>query len=95
MDVFHGNWRAPKASRPIIIVDATEDAMKQLLAAFGIPSLDFAIGEPGHEEVVMHLSTSGSFPFPRVVAAETRVSVRAADLAGHDVQVRVSWSDAI
>ena len=47
MDVFHGNWRAPKASRPIIIVDATEDAMKQLLAAFGLPSLDFAIGEPG------------------------------------------------
>ena len=95
MDVFHGDWRAPKASRPIITVVATEDAMKQLLAAFGIPSLDFAIGEPGQEEVMIQVSTTGSFPFPRVVAAGTRVSVRAADLAGHDVQVRVSWSDAI
>ena len=63
MDVFHGNWRAPKASRPIITVEATEDAMKQLLAAFGIPSLDFAIGEPGQEEVMMQVSTTGSFPF--------------------------------
>jgi hypothetical protein len=95
MDVFHGNWRAPKASRPIISVDATEDALKQLLAAFGIPALDFAIGESGQEEVMMQVSTIGSFPFPRVVAAGTRVSVRAADLASHDVQVRVSWSDAI
>ena len=95
MDVFHGNWRAPKASRPIIIVDATEDAMKQLLAAFGLLSLDFAIGEPGQEEVVMQISTTGSFPFPRVVATGTRLSMRAADLAGRDVQVRVSWSDAI
>jgi hypothetical protein len=92
---FHGNWRAPKASRPIIAVEATEDAMKQLLAAFGMPSLDFAIGEPGQEEVMMQVSTTGSLPFPRVVAAGTRVSVRAPDLAGHDVQVRVSWSDAI
>ena len=49
MDVFHGNWRAPKASRPIITVDATEDAMKQLLAAFGIPSLDFAVSYAFHE----------------------------------------------
>src|SRR5437899_232229 len=73
MDVVHGNWRAPKASRPIITVDATEDAMKQLLAALGIPSLDFAIGEPGQEEVMMQVSTTGSFPFPRVVAAGTRV----------------------
>ena len=95
MDVFHGDWRAPKASRPIITVVATEDAMKQLLAAFGIPSLDFASGEPGQEEVMLQVSTAGSFPFPRVVLAGTRVSVRAADLAGHDVQVRVSWSDAI
>jgi hypothetical protein len=95
MDVFHGNWRAPKASRPIISVDATEDALKQLLAAFGIPALDFAIGEPGQEEVMMQVSTIGSFPFPRVVTAGTRVSVGAADLVGHDVQVRVSWSDAI
>ena len=95
MDVFHGNWCAPKASRPIITVEATEGAMKQLLAAFGIPSLDFAIGEPGQEEVMLQVSTAGSFPFPRVVAAGTRVSVRAADLTGHDVQVRVSWSDAI
>ena len=95
MDVFHGDWRAPKASRPIITIDATEDAMQQLLAAFGIPSLDFAIGEPGQEEVMIRVSTAGSFPFPRVVVAGTRVSVRAADLAGHEVQVRVSWSDAI
>jgi len=95
MDVFHGNWRAPKASRPIIIVDATEDAMKQLLAAFGLSSLDFAIGEPGQEVVMIQVSTAGSFPFPRVVVPGTRVSVRAADLAGHDVHIRVSWSDAI
>ena len=67
MDDFHGNWRAPKASRPIITVEATEDAMKQLLAAFGIPSLDFAIGEPGQEEVMMQVSTTGSFPFPCVL----------------------------
>src|SRR3989442_7308179 len=67
----------------------------RLLAAFGIPSLDFALGEPGQEEVMLQVSTAGSFPFPRIVAAGTRVSVRAADLAGHDVQVRVSWSDAI
>jgi hypothetical protein len=95
MDVFHGDWRAPKASRPIVTVEATEDAMRQLLAAFGIPSLDFAIGERGQEEVMIKVSTAGSFPFPRVVVAGARVSVRAADLAGHDVQVRVSWSDAI
>jgi len=95
MDVFHGDWRAPKASRPIVTVDATEDAMKQLLAAFGIPSLDFAIGEPGQEVVMIQVSTAGSFPFPRVVVPGTRVSVRAADLASHDVQVRVSWSDAL
>jgi hypothetical protein len=95
MDIFHGDWRAPKASRPIITVDATEDAMQQLLAAFGIPSLDFAIGEPEQEEVMIRVSTAGSFPFPQVVVAGTRVSVRAADLAGHDVQVRVSGSDAI
>jgi hypothetical protein len=95
MDVFHGNWRAPKASRPIITVEATEDAMTQLLAVFGTPSLDFAIGEPGQEEVMMQVSNTGSFQFPRVVAAGTRVPVRTADLAGHDVQVRVSWSDAI
>jgi hypothetical protein len=95
MDIFHGNWRAPKASRPIVTVDATEDALKQLLAAFGISSLEFAIGEPGQEDVMLQVSTTGSFPFPRVVAAGTRVSVRAADLAGHDVQVRVSWSDAL
>ena len=94
MDVFHG-WRASKASRPIVTVDATEDAMKQLLAAFGIPSLDFAIGEPGQEQVMIQVSTAGSFPFPRVVVAGTRVSVRAADPAGHDVQIRVSWTDAI
>src|SRR6266566_6785416 len=81
MDVFHGDWRAPKASRPIVTVDATEDAMKQLLAAFGIPSLDFAIGEPGQEVVMIQVSTAGSFPFPRVVVPGTRVSVRAADLA--------------
>src|SRR5438128_9317661 len=55
MDVFHGDWRAPKASRPIITVVATEDAMKQLLAAFGIPSLDFAIGEPGQEVVMIQV----------------------------------------
>ena len=90
MDVFHGDWRAPKASRPIITVVATEDAMKQLLAAFGIPSLDFAIGEPGQEEVMLQISTTNNFPFPRVVITGTRVSVRAADPAGHDVQVRVS-----
>jgi hypothetical protein len=95
MDVFHGNWRAPKTSRPIVIIDATEDAMKQFLAAFGIQSLDFAIGEPGHEEVMIQATTTGSFPFPRVVAAGTRLSVRAADPAAHDLQVRVSWSDAI
>ena len=56
MDVFHGDWRAPKASRPIITVEATEDAMGQLLAAFGIPSLDFAIGERGQEEVMIKVS---------------------------------------
>ena len=93
--VFHGDWRAPKASRPIITVDATEDAMKQFLAAFGILSIDFATGEPGQEEVVMHVSKTGHFPFPRVVAAGSRLSVRAPDLAGHDVRIRVSWSDAI
>jgi hypothetical protein len=44
--------------------------------------------------VVLTLSLlAGSFP--RVVAAGTRVSGRAVDLAGHDVQVRVSWSDAL
>ena len=95
MDVFHGDWRAPKASRPIVTVDATEDAMKQLLATFGIPSLDFAIGEAGQEQVMIQVSTAGSFPFPRVVVSGTRVSVCAADLSGHDVQVRVSWSDAL
>jgi hypothetical protein len=25
MDVFHGDWRAPKASRPIITVVATDE----------------------------------------------------------------------
>jgi len=33
MDVFHGDWRAPKASRPIVTVDATEDAMKPTLGS--------------------------------------------------------------
>jgi hypothetical protein len=33
--------------------------MKQLLAAFGIPSLDFAIGEPGQEEVMRHGTQTG------------------------------------
>jgi hypothetical protein len=93
--VFHGDWRAPKASRPIITVDATEDAMKQFLAAFGILSIDFATGETGQEEVVMHVSKTGHFPFPRVVAAGSRLSMRAPDLAGHEVHIRVSWSDAI
>jgi hypothetical protein len=69
--------------------------MKQFLAALGIQSIDFAIGAPGQEEVIMQVSTTGSFPFPRVVVAWTRLSVRAADPAAHDVQVRVSWSDAI
>ena len=50
MDVFHGDWRAPKASRPIITVVATEDAMKQLLAAFGIPSLDLPSANPGRKK---------------------------------------------
>jgi hypothetical protein len=44
---------------------------------------------------MLQVSTAGSFPFPRVVVAGTRVCVRAADPAGHDVQIRVSWSDAI
>ena len=65
--------------------------MRQLLAAFGIPSLDFAMGERGQEEVMIKVSTAGSFPLSRVVVAGIRVSVRA---AGHDVQVRVSWRDA-
>src|SRR5262249_16806209 len=93
--VFHGDWRAPKASRPIITVDATEDAMKQFLAAFGILSIGFATGEPGQEEVVLHVSKTGNFMCPRVVAAGSRLSVRAPDLASHDVRIRVSWSDAI
>ena len=50
MDVYHGDWRAPKASKPIITVDATEDAMKQLLAAFGIPSLDSPSVNPGRKK---------------------------------------------
>jgi hypothetical protein len=36
-------------ARPEAGTGMHEDAMKQLLAAFGIPSLDFAIGEPGQE----------------------------------------------
>src|SRR5207237_9843237 len=82
MDVFHGNWRAPKASRPIITVVATEDAMKQLLAAFGIPSRDFAIGEPGQEEVMLQVPTAGTFPVRRAVVTGTRVPGRAPALAG-------------
>src|SRR2546425_11128915 len=88
MDVFHGDWRAPKASRPIVTVDATEDAMKQLLAAFGIPSLDFAIGDPGQEQVMIQVSTAGSFPFPRVVVPGPPVSVPPPALPGPAAQPR-------
>jgi hypothetical protein len=92
--VFVGNWRAPKPSRPTIVVDAHEKAIKEYLATFGIPfSMDFGLGEPGQEEVVLHVSKTGSFVFPRVVKTGDRISVRAPDLAGHEVRVRIEWSD--
>jgi hypothetical protein len=92
--VFYGNWRAPKASRPTIIVESTEKAMKDFLATFGILSIDFAIGEPGHEDVVLHVSKTGRFEFPQVVKVGDRISVHAPDLAGHDVHIRIEWDDA-
>jgi hypothetical protein len=92
--LFVGNWRAPKPSRPTIVVDANEKAIKEYLATFGITfSIDFGLGERGQEEVVLSVSKTGSFVFPRVIKKGDRISAHAPDLAGHGVRIRIEWND--
>ncbi len=90
---FHSYKRAPKASRPTITVQCAETELKSLLRSFGLLAIDFGIGEPDHERVVLQVSKPGSFSFPVNVKAGELISVRPRELAGTEVTITISWDD--
>ena|SRR5438105_3359022 len=90
---FHGLRRAPKASRPVIMVKGNDAALSSPLAHFGLLALDIGVGEPGHERVVLKVTKTGAFELPENVTANDLVSVRALDLAGTGLTISVAWVD--
>jgi hypothetical protein len=93
---FHGSYRAPYNSRPQITVECKDAALNSLLANFGLVSVDFAVGEPGNERVVLKVSKPGTYIFPEVVSAGEAISVRPSldNPPGVEVQLKIRWDDA-
>jgi hypothetical protein len=90
---FHGSYRAPHDSRPQITVDCQDAAMKSLLASFGLVAIDFAVGEPGHERVVLKVTKPGTFTLPEVVKAGMPISVRPSldNPSGVEIRLSIRW----
>src|SRR5207247_6432925 len=88
---FHGMARARKASRPTITVTSTETELKSPLESFGLRAIDFAIGEPDLERVVLHVSKPGTFTFPANVQAGERIAARRIEIAGETVTRKIAW----
>jgi len=84
-DGFHGFKRAPRASRPVIVV-TYEGPMPPNM------TIDIGLGEPDQEHVVLCIGRRGEFPFPQNVSAGERVSVRSRGIPpGPEVRVSVRW----
>jgi hypothetical protein len=89
MSKFQGSYRVPHDSRPKITVEFQDQAA---MATPGFVAIDFAVGEPGRERIVLKVSTPGTYTFPEVVKADVPISIRPA--TGVDMVLRIKWEEA-
>ena|SRR2546425_10293440 len=77
-------------------LSAQDAALNSLLANFGLVSVDFAVGESGHERVVLKVSKPGTYVFPEVVSAGEAISVRPSldNPPGVEVRLKIRWDEA-
>ena len=85
---FHGSYRASYDSRPQITVEF-QDVVE---TTPGFVAIEFSVGEPGRERVVLKVSKPGTYKFPEVVKADVPISFR--PTPGIDMQLRLRWEEA-
>jgi hypothetical protein len=81
---FHAVGRAPKRSKPKIVVEHDDRAAVLLL--------DFGVGEPGRELTALTVTTPGVFTLPVAIPKKALVSVRGRDVPVGGVRVTVAWT---
>ena len=82
---FHGNFRAPKRSRPRLTV--THEGLEIALA------IDVGIGKGGAERVVQTITRVGQTEMTENVADAMRVAFRAREIPIGEVIISVDWKD--
>jgi hypothetical protein len=57
-------------------------------------SIDFGLGEPGHERQILQVDHTGTFPLPGVIESNELVSVRPRALPKGEVKVTIRFKPA-
>jgi hypothetical protein len=82
-DRFHPVGRAPRRSRPTVLVEHDDRAATL--------TLDIGVGEPGRETTMLTVTSAGRFTL-RPVSKNELVSVRGRDLPTGEVKITVAWA---
>lgn len=84
---FRPLGRAPRTSRPRVIVEYDGQAASPMLF-----SLEIGLGEPGQERRILPITSSGSFKLPAPVRRGGLLSVCVRGLPeGTSVTIKVDW----
>ena len=82
---FHGSYRASYDSRPEITIEFQDAGA----TTAGLIAIEFSVGEPGHERVVLQVSKPGTYRFPEIVKADAPISFR--QTPGIDMKLWIRW----